>query len=55
LQVQVVNLMGEQVQQFNLDPAGGKATFRENLPSGIYFLQVNDGIQNLETRKIVKK
>ena len=51
----IFNLMGVEVQSNMLSARQGKVMIGRDLPSGIYFLQVTDGTQTLETRRIVKK
>ena len=55
MQLQLFNLMGEKLQQVSLSSLEGKARMGQDLPSGLYFLQVTDGQQILETRRIIKR
>jgi choice-of-anchor B domain-containing protein len=55
LQLVLINLMGEQIQSIDLTGIEGTARMGQGIPSGIYFVQVSDGQQVFETRRIVKK
>jgi choice-of-anchor B domain-containing protein len=55
LELRIFNLMGEEVQTSNLQASQGKVTVGRDLPAGIYFLQVSDRLNAVETRRIVKR
>ncbi|MEZ5083650.1 MAG: choice-of-anchor B family protein [Bacteroidales bacterium] len=54
LQIHVFNSMGNQVSDFKVNSKEGIIRFGEDLPAGIYFLQISSGNQESVTRRIIK-
>lgn len=54
-QVLLFNLMGEQVMAAGLSSREGKLNIGWEIPSGVYFLQLTDGANVMETRRVIKK
>jgi hypothetical protein len=53
--ISVYNLLGEKVRDIILNGKGGKIRFGEGLPSGVYFVKLDDKGSNIRTEKIVKR
>lgn len=55
LLVSVYDLMGNVVQQVNLENSYGVVEFGAELPQGIYFVKLSDGLNHQKTIRIIKK